>query len=412
MSTLEERLRSTLVAEAARAPLTHPEWRGPLVDPTGGEPQRATPLRRLAVVGAAAAIVLVGAVGAAALTRNDGDERSTTASVADEPPTSASTASSAPKTANPAVSGSSGRVSCSSSGDDWRSEGNGAVVTETRSVVSFETIEVSDCASVVVRRGAPSVAVTTDANLQAQVTTTVDGSQLRIGVRGPISTTTTPRIVVTTDRLDRLQIFGAADVSVESLSGDELDLEVRGAGGVTVTGSVGKVEVDVSGSADADLSGLEVIDASVSVTGTGSVEVRASGNVRASVSGTGDVVVHGSAEIDADVDGAGEVRRSDGTVVAAGPLGGRRLTTPSSPAATPSGETPQKGGMPSPDPTPEPFDDDPAARDDVDDVLDDADRRIDEFSDAIDAFTDCVDRQLEAGNVDGLGDVCNPLLPR
>lgn len=404
VTPLEERLRNALTAEASRAPLANPEWRGQLV--SGHEPPRPTPLRRLAVVGAAAAVVLIGAVGAAALTQGDGG--GDTSSVADEPPVTESTVtdstagdSTEGNQAGAVVSGGGlSVVSCSSSGDDTRTDGDGDIQTEQRSIAGFETIEVSGCASVVVRKGAPSVAVTADANLLAQVTTEVDGSQLKIGVRGSFTSGATPKVVVTTDRLDELAIVGASDASVEALTGDRFDLRVGGAGDVTVTGTVGKVDVEVQGSADADLSGLEATDASVSVSGTGSVEVRASGKVKASVSGTGEVIVHGAAEVDADVDGVGEVRRSDGTVVAEGPIDGRRSRS----TTTTSSETPQKGAVP-PGGT-------PGGGASPSDVEEDVERRIDEVTDAIDAYTDCIDEQLDAGNFDRLAATCEPLLPR
>ena len=331
--------------------------------------------------------------------------------LADEPPATASTAvdpadpSSGNSPDGSGVASGFSRVSCSTSGGDAANVGDGNVQTQQRPVVSFEKIEVSGCADVVVRLGAPSVAVTTDANLQAQVTTAVEGSKLRIGIIGSFSSASSPKVVVTTNRLDRLQIFGAADAVVESIGGDEFTLEVGGAGDVSVTGAVAKVDVEVSGSASTDLSALDAAEVSVSVSGTGSVEVRGSTKVRASVSGTGEVVVHGAAEIDAYVDGVGEVRRSDGTVVAAGPLGGRR-SSPSSQVPS-TGGTPEKGAIPQLPVIPRPVD--PG---DLDDFFDDTDRRIDEVGDAIDAYTDCVDEQLDAGNHDRLVEACDHLLPR
>ena len=94
-----------------------------------------------------------------------------------------------------------------------------------------------------------------------------------------------------------------------TIDGEAFRVEVSGAGGVEATGRADSVEIVVSGAGDVRLQKLTAQEASVEVSGAGSVHVAAAHSLTASVSGVGDVVYSGNPErVKKDVSGVGEVR--------------------------------------------------------------------------------------------------------
>jgi hypothetical protein len=82
---------------------------------------------------------------------------------------------------------------------------------------------------------------------------------------------------------------------------------VSGSGRVTLDGTVDMVELDVSGSGGVFARELTAIDADVSISGSGNIELTATGLVTGNLSGSGKLTLWGDPSVDVETSGSGDV---------------------------------------------------------------------------------------------------------
>lgn len=217
-----------------------------------------------------------------------------------------------------------------------RVRGNGNIVTEERSVSSFDRVEVHGAIDVYVSQGeAKPVKLEGDENLLRYVEVEDHGSKLVIKTRPGFNLSPTHKfkVYVSAPSYRSLEVTGACNIIGENkISGNEsLDLAVSGAGDIRMEVEAPGVKADITGSGNVDLKGrtrdfdLDLSGAakatcfdllsentSVDISGAGSAEVYASVKLDAEVSGAGSVRYKGNAtQIDQHVSGAGSVKKSD-----------------------------------------------------------------------------------------------------
>jgi hypothetical protein len=189
--------------------------------------------------------------------------------------------------------------------------GSGVRTTQARETSEFNAIVVRGFADVHARIGAERrVSVTTDDNLIDKVRTEVRDGALVVDLeRGSYEFRSGVVVEVTVPELERLEISGSGDASLDGLACHGLKLSVSGSGNVTANGTVDALTADVSGSGDIDASRVVARAATVSISGSGDIEVQASETLDANISGSGDVRYRGSAAVRSHVSGSGEVER-------------------------------------------------------------------------------------------------------
>ena len=135
--------------------------------------------------------------------------------------------------------------------------GNGKVVKQTRTVSSFNGIEVSGAFKIFLKQGTrEEVVVETDENIQSLVRTEVFGSTLQIEIKKPVSHLTTAKVSITVKDLRKIELSGAVDVFTEgSIQSPELRLESSGASDSRLDVQVKKLEIICSGAGNMKLSG-------------------------------------------------------------------------------------------------------------------------------------------------------------
>ena len=193
-----------------------------------------------------------------------------------------------------------------------RKEGSGVEASETRELGSFTKISLSGEATVEVTIGDPqSVIVRTDDNLLADVETEVNADTLEVSEPSLTDLDPTAGMVVevTVPELGEVEVSGSGDLSVTGVEGELFRAEVSGAGTVEASGEVEQVEAEVSGAGDVQLSQLIAQDATADVSGAGNIHVHATESLQADVSGAGDIIYSGDpADVETDVSGAGDIR--------------------------------------------------------------------------------------------------------
>jgi len=216
-----------------------------------------------------------------------------------------------------------------------RIRGNGHVITESRQLTGYEGVEASGSVDVVLTQdSAYSVKVETDENLlpyvivekqsgilkihQARNTNLRATGPLKVYVSGPvlriihasgasdINTTNT----ITYNGTVSFDLSGAADIHA-TVNAPAVSAEVSGAGTVILKGQTRDLSLDGSGSGDLKCFGLMTENATVDLSGAGSVEVFASVRLKAEVSGAADVRYKGNPEINKHISGAGSIGKAD-----------------------------------------------------------------------------------------------------
>ena len=211
--------------------------------------------------------------------------------------------------------------------------GNDERVTKEITVDSFEKIEISGAFDVTLTpSNKHEVILEVDENLIRYIDISVRGNRLYVETERRLSSRKGINIEIPVKNLMAISSSGASDIySSEPISGKELDIDVSGAGKIDLKLDVGLVTVDISGAVvvyldgvanrlDIEMSGagsltadnFEVKDCNVDISGVGHVLVNVSGSLDAQVSGLGKVEYLGDPEsVKGDVSGIGGVNKTN-----------------------------------------------------------------------------------------------------
>jgi hypothetical protein len=188
-------------------------------------------------------------------------------------------------------------------------EGSGVAVAETRHVDPFTAVELSGSNDVTIGIGPEQrVVVYGDANLVDQVVTQVSGNVLAIDETGSFDSITPMRVEITVPSLDAVRLSGSGAMTIDGHDLSFLTVALPGSGSIVGAGSVASLDVDLAGSGDIDFGKLVARDATVDLSGVGSVLVHVTGRLEADVSGTGSITYSGEPDsVEQEITGVGSV---------------------------------------------------------------------------------------------------------
>jgi hypothetical protein len=215
-----------------------------------------------------------------------------------------------------------------------RVKGNGKVVTEKRTTMGYDEINVSGFFDVVLVSGTEgAISIQGEENLLRYIKVKVEGNILKIYTEKNISINTKKDIVLTVpfEKISFVSLSGSGDVISKNtivsptfkakLSGSgDLTLDVRttdfesnlsGSGDVVLTGSSDNFVSKTSGSGDVDAINLATKNANLTISGSGDMKVNCSVSLFARVSGSGDIEYKGNPKTkDTKVNGSGEISKT------------------------------------------------------------------------------------------------------
>jgi hypothetical protein len=213
--------------------------------------------------------------------------------------------------------------------------GSGNVITQTRAVGDFTSIEVDYPAQVFITQGnSVSVKVEAEDNLQPGLQTQVRGNTLQIFYKADegerVNPTKTVKITIVVKDLQDVEFDSAGELTVEgletqdleiSLSGagnlklievllEKLTVNLSGAGSMTASGTADNLRVIISGFGDFDGKDLQSQTAYVNISGAGSATLWVENDLDATISGAGSVNYYGSPSVTKQISGVGSVSKS------------------------------------------------------------------------------------------------------
>ncbi len=193
-----------------------------------------------------------------------------------------------------------------------RVRGSGDIVTETRSVSNFDSISLSGSGEVIItQEGSESLSIETDDNVMQHVKAVVEGETLELGFKEGINMILPSRLIfyVGVDDLTSLEISGSGNFEAQLLETNSLNTEISGSGNIQITDlTADEVRARISGSGVFDLAG-DVAAQDVSISGSGNYIAGdvCSASVRVGVSGSGEAIVCAEDMLDVTISGSGTV---------------------------------------------------------------------------------------------------------
>ncbi len=190
--------------------------------------------------------------------------------------------------------------------------GSGDVVTETRDVDGFDSIDFRAFGTMIIEEGSRDrLTVRGDDNLMERIETSVEGTTLVIEIEDGIVPLPSDgfEYIVTVNDLEDLDVAGAGRVVVDGFTGIALDVEFSGAGSIDLRGlDVQELNVSFTGAGRMLASGQATFhDARISGAGNYDAGSLATSETRLSSSGAGNAEVWATDELTIDSSGVGRV---------------------------------------------------------------------------------------------------------
>jgi len=204
----------------------------------------------------------------------------------------------------------------------------GPLVTEDRDIAAVTSLVLDSAGDVTVTVGEPSLVIHAPREVLDRLTSTVKDGVLVLGVKRGISGFLPGDISydLTVPSLDSIELNGSGDINSD-VPGERLGIDLSGSGDLDIAGiDASSVTVDISGSGTVSLSGrtdelaaslsgsgevhaddLDSARVSIDLGGSGDIGVAASDTLDVSISGTGSVRYVGRPEVTQDISGSGEV---------------------------------------------------------------------------------------------------------
>jgi len=188
-------------------------------------------------------------------------------------------------------------------------EGNNITTTELRPVPSFSEIDISGVFDVSIQyQKKNKITVTADKNLLPHIVTRVTSGKLHVYSDRSICTRSTLHIDIESDGIEKIQSSGATDISVSDVKSDRLEINVDGAGDISLSGKVELFIAKLSGTADVEAEDLKAESVQISLSGASDASIYASKKLVATVTGAGTINYSGNPkEIIKKITGTGEL---------------------------------------------------------------------------------------------------------
>lgn len=189
--------------------------------------------------------------------------------------------------------------------------GSGDVISESREVSGFDSVDLSGAGDVIITQGeGESLTIETDDNIMEYITSEVRGGTLYLGTE-ELTNVMPTRLVFTlgVDELNAVDVSGSGSIEAASIETDSLELGISGSGSVDVDSlTADELNVSISGSGDVRLAG-ETPEQDIDISGSGQYEAGdlLSESVVVSISGSGEATIWTTSSLDADVSGSGTV---------------------------------------------------------------------------------------------------------
>jgi len=118
------------------------------------------------------------------------------------------------------------------------------------------------------------------------------------------------KVTLTAPNVHRFELGGVQSLTLRQFDQKDLEINLSGTGSVTGTGKVKALSLDISGAGSADLSGMQMDEAEVSLSGAGSAKLGPRSSANIAISGIGGVeLTRKPASLSTSISGLGQVKQ-------------------------------------------------------------------------------------------------------
>lgn len=190
--------------------------------------------------------------------------------------------------------------------------GSGVEATQTRALDGdFDRIEIDGTGRIEVTRSTTAtLEIAADDNLLPLITHRVADGRLLIRPSEAIAPKSELVIRIQLPALKQLTLRGSAAANLPDMAGDDLAVEIQGAGTVKVAGSLTRFDATVNGAGSIEAGELAADTVAITLSGAGKAEIRARKELAVVVNGVGRVRYHGSPQVSKTINGLGSVERA------------------------------------------------------------------------------------------------------
>lgn len=174
-------------------------------------------------------------------------------------------------------------------------KGSGNVITETRNLSGFRSVEAGGVFHVeVVAQKEFTVQLEADDNLLPLIKTEVVDGKLIISNEQRLKSSSKIIVRISAPDIEGVEVHGAAKLSLKDVNNRSLKVDTSGASKVSVAGETVDLDIEVSGASKVDASGLKAENASVDASGASSVLLNVIGELKADASGASKIKYNGT----------------------------------------------------------------------------------------------------------------------
>ena len=193
--------------------------------------------------------------------------------------------------------------------DDRGIFANGNIISESRSVANFTSLDISVPAKIYITQDPQQeVRIETHEDIMATVETNVVNGELNIGFSRSIRNLSTLNIYISAADYERIELSGAAKLSSEGcLTLGTLEIRSSGASNINICGQADEVSLHLSGASEFKSYNMQAQTVRAVVSGATNVQVTAEQQLNVIISGASRVRYKGNPQIDSDISGAGSL---------------------------------------------------------------------------------------------------------
>lgn len=193
-----------------------------------------------------------------------------------------------------------------------RISASGDKITETRTPGSFDGIFSGGGTNVQIVYGDEyKVVVKGSDNLLPYFKTKIVSGHLYLGYEKVNIQHDDVEVIVTLPAIKRLALSGSGSMQISGLfpAEDELKVSISGSGDIKASDRIDfdEVDIDISGSGEADLEQIRTEEADIKISGSGDARLTVFDQLKVRISGSGKVYYKGAPGIDSQISGSGKL---------------------------------------------------------------------------------------------------------
>lgn len=193
-----------------------------------------------------------------------------------------------------------------------RISADGNIMTETRNPGTFTGVHSSGSNPITITYGTEyKVEIKGSGNLIPRYKTQIFNGTLNLGYEFVRVGKDDIEVFVTMPALNHASMSGSGKLNINGIfpAQTQFRLTISGSSDTKVNGSIpaDDVNVNISGSGDADLQNVQAKNGDVRISGSGDVRLSVQNSLKARISGSGKVFYTGNATVDSEISGSGTV---------------------------------------------------------------------------------------------------------